>query len=175
MVKVLGIDPGLNGAAAVYDTAAPDAVSAFDLPTVGEDTKRVIDVGALARWVEAQMPFGERQDQPPRSGDNRVRHHAFVEYVTAMQDWGVGSAFRFGMSFGSLRATVALCGIPYTLVVPVKWKKFYGLKGGDKEGSRLRAIQLFPQAGDLFERVKDHQRAEAALIAAYGAKILQGA
>jgi hypothetical protein len=36
---------------------------------------------------------------------------------------------------------------------------------GDKEIARQRALQLFPAAHALLARKKDHQRAEAALIA----------
>jgi crossover junction endodeoxyribonuclease RuvC len=49
-------------------------------------------------------------------------------------------------------------------------KKFHGLRGGDKEGSRQRALQLFPAAHALLARKKDHGRAEASLIALFGAK-----
>lgn len=152
-IRILGIDPGLEGAVAVFDSAEPSAVVADDLPTVGEGTKRCIDELSLHRWLGAN------------SAD-----HAFIEYVSAMQQWGVASSFRFGMSFGTLRAVVALHGIPYTLVTPVKWKRFFNLTGGDKEGSRQRALQLYPHSAQLFERKKDHQRAEAALIATYGFK-----
>jgi hypothetical protein len=45
-------------------------------------------------------------------------------------------------------------------------------RGGDKEGSRQRALQLFPTAQALLTRKRDHGRADAALIAlAAGAPI----
>jgi hypothetical protein len=39
------------------------------------------------------------------------------------------------------------------------------LRGKDKESARQKAIATFPAAHGLFGRKKDHQRAEAALIA----------
>ena len=37
-----------------------------------------------------------------------------------------------------------------------------------KDGSRLRAMELFPAYADRFKRVKDDGRSDAALIAYYG-------
>jgi hypothetical protein len=51
---------------------------------------------------------------------------------------------------------------------PTAWKKFHRLRGGDKEGSRRRALQLFPNAHTLLARKTNHGRAEAALIALTG-------
>ncbi len=158
-VRILGIDPGLEGAAAILDPDVPGAVEVFDLPTSGEGTKRSINETEFLRLL-----------------GKYDLDHAFIEHVVGRMGWGAGGAFRFGMAFGALRAIVAVRGIPFTLVTPQKWKKFYGLKGGQKdqmpsqakEQSRQRAIQLFPQSSELFSRKKDHQRGEAALIALYG-------
>jgi crossover junction endodeoxyribonuclease RuvC len=48
------------------------------------------------------------------------------------------------------------------------WKRALRLRGKDKEGARQYALQLFPHAHALLKRKKDHQRAEAALIAYVG-------
>jgi crossover junction endodeoxyribonuclease RuvC len=146
---VLGIDPGLSGAAVVIENGQVVAVT--DLPTVGDGTKRALDEHALHRWLGAHHA-----------------DHAFIEQVSAMLGWGVGATFRFGMAYGAIRAVIALHGIPYTLVSPVKWKKFYSLTGQEKEASRQRALQLFPQGAAFFARKMDHQRADAALVANYG-------
>jgi hypothetical protein len=55
--------------------------------------------------------------------------------------------------------------IPLTIIESAKWKKCNHLHGGDKEGGRQRALQLFPAAHALLARKKDHGRAEATLIA----------
>lgn len=47
---------------------------------------------------------------------------------------------------------------------PAVWKRRLGLSGKDKEASRLRALKLFPHCKDIL-RKRDHNRAEALLIA----------
>jgi hypothetical protein len=75
------------------------------------------------------------------------------------------------VKFGN-EGEVASCGILLTIVEPSTWKKFHQLRGGDKEGSRQRALHLFPTAQALLTRKRDHGRADAALIAlAAGAPI----
>lgn len=148
-ICVLGVDPGLEGALAVLDIDG--AISILDLPTTGIGTKRCLDEHGISRWL-----------------GNYSIDHAYIEYVSAMPGWGSGGSFRFGMSFGILRAIVSLRGIPYTLVTPAKWKKHFALPGKDKEASRQRALQLNPHIADLLSRKKDHQRAEALLLATYG-------
>jgi hypothetical protein len=78
------------------------------------------------------------------------------------------STFKYGVAYGALRTVVALCNIPYRLVTPGKWKNHFGLDS-DKEKSRALALQFWPGCG-FFSRKKDHGRAEAALIARYGAE-----
>ncbi len=70
--------------------------------------------------------------------------------------------------FGSLKATLACCDVPYTLVTPQKWKRAY-LLARDKELARARAIRLFPDQAGMLARKKDQNRAEGMLIANYGA------
>jgi crossover junction endodeoxyribonuclease RuvC len=41
---------------------------------------------------------------------------------------------------------------------------------GGKDGSRARAMELFPEQTALFKRVKDDGRSDAALIALWGSK-----
>jgi hypothetical protein len=57
--------------------------------------------------------------------------------------------------------------LAYTPIRPGIWKRTLAL-GKDKEASRLRAMQLYPGA-DLRLK-KHHGRAEALLLASYGAQ-----
>jgi len=82
-----------------------------------------------------------------------------------MPKQGGSSGFKYGRAVGAIEAVIALCGVPLTIIEPTAWKKFHGLRGGDKEASRQRALQLFPAAHEMLARKKDHGRAEAALIA----------
>jgi len=88
-----------------------------------------------------------------------------------MPKQGASSGFKFGRATGALEGVLACCEIPLTVIEPTAWKKFHQLRGGDKESSRQRALQLFPSAHALLARKKDHGRAEAPLIALYGAKL----
>jgi crossover junction endodeoxyribonuclease RuvC len=83
---------------------------------------------------------------------------------------GVASSYKYGRAVGAIEATLVLCTIPCTILEPSVWKKFHGLRGKDKELSRQHALQKFPAAHALLARRKDHGRAEAALIALYGAR-----
>ena len=94
--------------------------------------------------------------------------HALIERAQAMPKQGASSGFKYGRAVGALEGVLACCEIPMTIVEPSAWKKFYHLRGGDKEGGRQRALQLFPAAHGWLARKKDHGRADAALVALYG-------
>jgi len=89
-----------------------------------------------------------------------------------MPKQGASSGFKYGRAVGAIEAVVAGCEIPLSIVEPSAWKKFHALRGGDKETSRQRALQLFPAAHALLARKMDHGRVESALMAVYGARIL---
>lgn len=151
--RILGIDPGINGACAIYSVDAR-AWMVIDLPTVGEGSQRRINAPALRDWL----------------GKYAV-HRAFIESVAAFPGQGVSSMFRFGRAVGAIESVVAVASIPITYVVPQQWKRFYGLRGSDKEQSRSMAVQRFPSLATHLARVMDHGRAEAALIAFFGAAV----
>lgn len=166
-MRLGGIDPGVNGGLAILDVDAEGRlviVDARDMPTIGESTKREIDVLALIRWLK---DFG--------------LDHVYVEYVNAMpsipgkdgqrRDMGAASAFKMGFIVGQIRTCVVGCKIPLTLVTSGKWKKAAGLPGGagNKELSRQLALRTFPDSYNLLARKRDEARAEAILIARHGA------
>ena len=155
---VLGNDPGIRGGfaiVAVNNGAAPRLIDAIDIPVTGVGAKERVDVLELRTWAEMHKP-----------------QHAFVERAQAMPKQGASSGFKYGRAVGALEATLAYCEIPLTIIEPTAWKNFHRLRGSDKELSRQRALQLFPAAHALLARKKDHGRAEAALIALYGAATL---
>lgn len=143
---IMGVDPGVTGGLAwLY----PDGrVVAEDIPVADGE----VDVDAIARRIRSYEP-----------------RLAIIERGGAMPKQGVSSTFKFGMAYGALRACVAVCEIPTVIVTAGKWKRHFTLDS-DKEKSRAMAIRLWPGCG-LFERKKDHGRAEAALIARYGSEV----
>ena len=103
-----------------------------------------------------------------------VKRHvtvAFLEKVNAMAGQGVSSVFSFGRSAGIIEGVLAAYDIPATLVTPKAWQKAMGVRNG-KDGSRERAMQLFPASAEMFQRKKDDGRSDAALIAKYGVTTL---
>jgi crossover junction endodeoxyribonuclease RuvC len=83
---------------------------------------------------------------------------------------GVSSAFAFGEGFGIVKGVLAALGIPCQLVPPAKWKRDMGLNQS-KDGSRAKAIAKWPAHAYEFKRAKDDGKAEACLIAAWGAGV----
>lgn len=147
MKVICGIDPGITGGIAFL--YADGTLAAHDIPNVAGE----VDTDGVAKLLRLYEPF-----------------HCVIERAQAMPKQGVSSTFKFGQAYGALRATVATLGIPHNLVQPRDWKKHFRLDA-DKEKSRALAIQYWPGTG-FFERKKDHGRAEAALIARYGALTL---
>lgn len=154
MSLYLGIDPGNKGAIAVL-TDKGELVEVWDMPTleikVGKATKTRISPELLAQEL--------------RNFDDVC--HAFMEGVSSSPQMGVTSAFAFGEGFGIVKGVLAALSIPVTLVPPAKWKRDMGLNQS-KDGSRAKAIAKWPRHAGEFKRVKDADRAEAALIGYWG-------
>lgn len=153
--RILGVDPGLSGAAAIYCPAASLQSGLrwhlFDVATVGEGTQRRINGPAFRDWISRFDP-----------------EVCYFENVSVMPKQGIASSGRFMRAVGSQESIIACLNVPIRYIVPQRWKKFYGLKGSDKERSRATALQRFPELGPMLTRKLDHGRAEAALLAAYG-------
>lgn len=154
MVKVLGIDPGLFGALALYDEDGLHDV--LDIPIQK----------ASGRGNEVNWPVLNQQ------WDDLFfwTDHVFLERVASRPGEGVSSAFKFGTVFGGLRGLCAAKLLPLTLVTPNVWKKSYGIQAS-KSGAVRRASELFPEQAQQFHGPRGGLRdgpAEAALIARYG-------
>jgi crossover junction endodeoxyribonuclease RuvC len=78
-------------------------------------------------------------------------------------------AFMFGEGYGIVHCAVIANGMVLTEVRPGIWKKAMGV-GGDKDEARRRASELFPLFKSYFVRKMDDGRAEAALLALWGAR-----
>jgi crossover junction endodeoxyribonuclease RuvC len=155
-MRYLGIDPGLAGGLAIVeaiDGTAPALVEAIDIPVIGSGAKQRVDAIAIKKFIAKHEPA-----------------LALIERAGVMPKQGVASGFKYGRAAGALEAVVALCAVPIEIVEPSVWKRTFKLRGQDKEGARQLALQTFPGAHASFARKRDHQRAEAALIALYGAR-----
>lgn len=154
-MKVVGIDPGLSGAVAVLDISNKLLV-VHDMPTTvvrsGKSDKRQLSEPMLAAILKQVQP-----------------QHAYLEFVSAMPGQGVTSMFNFGVGYGAIRGVLAALEISLSIVSPQKWQRDLGVAKG-KDANRARAAQLFPESAQIFSRVKDDGRADAALIAWWGAQ-----
>jgi len=150
MTCIMGIDPGVTGAIAFYFPDAPGRIAVDDVPVAGGE----ISAPHLASMVRRYSPT-----------------LAVIEKVNAMPGQGVVSMFNFGRSYGDVRGVIGALNIPLHFVSPQKWKKHFGLTS-DKDQSRMLAIRMFPTVSEHFKLKKHDGRAEAALIALYGAEAI---
>lgn len=154
MTRTIGVDVGNNGAIALVVDGVLESV--VDMPVVeikrGRTTKRQVSAQALVGIIKEMNPT-----------------QAAVEKVGSMPNQGVSSTFAFGRSAGVIEGVLAALGVPVTYVQPAIWAKSMN-KGYGKDASRHRAMELFPDKQDWFKLVKHDGRAEAVLIAMWGAK-----
>ena len=158
MARVMGIDPGVNGALGLLDTVAY-TVAIMDMPLeAGVKGKTKVSSRGLIEAIRAADPDS-----------------VFVEDVNASPQMGVTSAFSFGDGFGCTRTAVQAHDIALWLVKPTVWKPAMRAPK-DKKQATTRASQLFPSAhkvlfgprGGAFDG-----RGEAILLALYGVMTLK--
>ncbi len=148
---IVGIDPGITGAIAFVDHHRNYNVEDIPVMAKGKGTSKVRNQvnGAALKSLLMTEPVGR----------------VCIERVSSMPGQGAASIFSLGDTFGCIRGVCAALGLPVDIITPQQWKKHYKL-GSDKEVVRAKAIELFPDAP--LGRKKDHNRAEALLIARYG-------
>lgn len=151
MTTIIGIDPGVSGAVVMVSDSDKSQpwVLAEDMPTIEVRGRRHVDCHKLVRLLRSGFPY--KPDM------------VVLEHVQGVQGTGATSAFSFGRSFGLIEGVVSALGYPLTLVRPQLWTKDLALSR-DKGARRLVASNLWPANADLFGRVKDDGRADAALL-----------
>lgn len=151
MKTILGIDPGSSGALSFYDG---NELIIFDMPFFeikkGKTVRKKIDFVELVKIIRNNKP-----------------DHAYLENVSAQFGNGAAAAFSFGWACACVENAVLSSFVPFTLVTPQAWKKAMQVSA-DKDAARMRASQLLPSHAHNWDRKKDHNRAESALIALYG-------
>jgi crossover junction endodeoxyribonuclease RuvC len=162
MRYVVGIDPGLSGAIAFYDSMM-ETLETFEMPTLTAGTKsksgknkRILDIANIAAMFDSQSSSIQK---------------VIIENVHAMPGQGVSSMFNFGVSFGIIKGIIAANFLPVEFIEPIKWKKALRVPAA-KDGARLKANEFFPKYSSQWAKAKWDGRAEAAMIAYYGARYL---
>jgi crossover junction endodeoxyribonuclease RuvC len=144
---VVGVDPGVSGAVVRLEAGRL---------TVRRDFKRVEDIAAA---VVALSP-----------GASAI----VIEQVHAMPGEGVCSVWSFAYATGTaVGAALTVPGVPLVRVTPQAWQKFYREtlelpKAKFKAMTQPVAASLFPGQQELFARKKDHNTADASLLALWG-------
>lgn len=157
-MRIAGIDPGIHGAATLLTGGGRSnfpTLICVDIPTTGckEDKDVDIDFRGFRDLLRDWKP-----------------DFLYMENVHAFVGQGVVAAGRFMKGVGALEA-IAACEVDECrFVTPKKWKERFGLLHTDKHAARNMIRELFPAAQHFFKRAKDHNRADSALIATYGAE-----
>ena len=155
---ILGIDPGFTGALSAYDRAS-HSLCIHDMPVLKDVGGRtILNLHRILELLDVD-------------NTNTLNVTAVLEYVAARPNQSAPATFRFGQGYGALQMALAAKNIPVHYVTPAKWKRHFGLSR-EKGISRAIASQRFPAYASMFSRVKDDGRAEATLIALYGAEKL---
>jgi len=153
-MKVIGIDPGLNGAIAVLQDNKVKEI--FDVPVMpeGKKNKRQLNSAQLVKLLKDIISDNEEVV-------------VIVENVSAMPGQGVTSMFNFGQTFGAIKGICAALGLPIFFVRPAKWKKHFDLINSSKDASRTKAIEMYPSLSDQLSKKKDVNKSDAILIARF--------
>ena len=151
---IIGIDPGISGAISIIENKK--ILEVYDTPTMidGKKNKKQINSAQVTNIIKERL-------------DKEKEVVVVVEQVNAMPGQGVTSMFNFGQSFGVIKGICAALSLPIYFVRPTKWKKHFNLIKTNKDASRTKVIEAYPEISNKLHRKKDSNRADAILIALY--------
>ena len=151
---IIGIDPGVSGAISVLENKK--VIDIFEMPTMidGKKNKKQVNGSQITNIIKEEI-------------NKKKEIIVVVEHVNAMPGQGVTSMFNFGQSFGVLKGICAALSLPIYFVRPTKWKKYFNLIKRNKDASRTKVIQIYPEISGKISRKKDSNKADAILIARY--------
>jgi crossover junction endodeoxyribonuclease RuvC len=151
---IIGIDPGISGAISIIENKK--ILEVYDTPTMidGKKNKKQINSAQVTNIIKERLKENKEVV-------------VVVEHVNAMPGQGVTSMFNFGQSFGVIKGICAALSLPIYFVRPTKWKKHFNLIKTNKDASRTKVIEVYPEISSKLHRKKDSNRADAILIALY--------
>ena len=153
---IIGIDPGVSGSICfLRDGKILDVI---EMPIMNEGKKN-------KKQVNGAQIYNEITKKININPETNIR--VVIEHVTAMPGQGVTSMFNFGQSFGVIKGICSAMKLPMFFVRPAKWKKYYNLINSEKDASRTRAIEIFPDFSSQLSKKKDSNKADAILIASF--------
>ena len=151
---IFGIDPGVSGAISVLENKK--IIEVYEMPTMidGKKNKKQVNGSQVANIIKERL-----------NDDNEII--VVVEHVNAMPGQGVTSMFNFGQSFGVIKGICSALSLPIYFVRPSKWKRHFNLIKTNKDASRTKVIETYPEISSKLYRKKDSNKADAILIARY--------
>jgi crossover junction endodeoxyribonuclease RuvC len=151
---IIGIDPGISGAISIIENKK--ILEVYDTPTMidGKKNKKQINSAQVTNIIKERLKENKEVV-------------VVVEHVNAMPGQGVTSMFNFGQSFGVIKGICAALSLPIYFVRPTRWKKHFNLIKTNKDASRTKVIEVYPEISSKLHRKKDSNRADAILIALY--------
>lgn len=136
-VKYIGIDTGLNGAFAFFDSDL-NLLSISDMPLLNKATVDIWRVYNLLNSVEnknaiigIEVPTFSTQE------------------ATRMSQ---NAAMKFGINFQTVMSIIQLSNRSYYSVHPKTWKSMYNLIGKTKMESCMKAITFYSEHSELFAK-----------------------
>ncbi|KAL5580318.1 hypothetical protein UlMin_012760 [Ulmus minor] len=158
---VIGIDPDISGALALLKGNDSDiSAQVFDSPhlpvLVGKRVRKRLDVKSIVQLL--------------RSFDAPIGTTAYIEQSIPYPKDGKQGWWSGGFGYGLWIGILVSLGFTVVPVPSASWKRKFELNGSTsaKDDSRRAASSMFPSLSTMLKRKKDHGRAEALLIAAYG-------
>ena len=151
---IFGIDPGVSGAISILEDKK--ILEIYDMPTMidGKKNKKQVNGSQVTNIIKENLTTGKETV-------------VVVEHVNAMPGQGVTSMFNFGQSFGVIKGICSALSLPIYFVRPSKWKKHFNLINTNKDASRTKVIQVYPEISSKLSRKKDSNKADGILIARY--------
>tara|TARA_Y100000590_G_scaffold283891_1_gene319433 strand:- start:27 stop:509 length:483 start_codon:yes stop_codon:yes gene_type:complete len=152
---IFGIDPGVSGAISILENKK--VIEIYDMPTMidGKKNKKQVNGSQVSNIIKEKLNNSNKEIV------------VVVEHVNAMPGQGVTSMFNFGQSFGVIKGICSALSVPIYFVRPTKWKKYFNLIKTNKDASRTKVIEVYPEISSKLSRKKDSNKADAILIARY--------
>lgn len=150
MDVLIGIDPGAVSGAYAILTRRGRFICVDDIPVMN-------------KMLDAKL-FASQLDQFCAATTSA---HVILEQVHAFSGQGVSSSFRFGVGYGIIQGICGAFDLSVSFVRPQVWKKSLKLDR-EAETSLCMARDLYPDAVPYLKRKRDHNRAEAILLAHWG-------
>ena len=153
---IIAIDPGISGSLCFFDDGK--IIDLIEMPSMaeGKKNKRQVNGAQVYNEISSRIRNYEKKDIK-----------VVIEQVSAMPGQGVTSMFNFGQSFGVIKGICSALSLPIYFVRPTKWKKYFNLIKTNKDASRTKVIEAYPEISSKLSRKKDSNKADAILIARY--------